>query len=84
MPSGLRYRFMETLAHQFNLLEERYIASKQGTSEPIFRKLGLTDTIIGQAAKNNYLVLTDDFPLTNYLESIGVDAINFNHLRFIS
>ena len=29
-------------------------------------------------------MLTDDFPLANYLSNQGVDAINFNHLRFES
>ena len=83
MPGHMRLQFMESLAIQFDLLEEHSISSKIGSSVPIFKKLGLTDAIIGQLAKDTYLVLTDDFPLTNYLKSIGVDAINFNHLRFL-
>jgi hypothetical protein len=28
-----------------------------------------------------YLVVTDDFPLSNIIVSLGRDAININHLR---
>jgi len=83
MPDGLKFDFFEILQSQFSLLHEHYIPSKEGCLNPIFLKLGLTDSIIGQLARDNYLVLTDDFPLSNTLNSIGVDAINFNHLRFL-
>ena len=34
--------------------------------------------------KGQYLVLTDDFRLSNYLGKQGIDVLNFNHLRFAS
>ena len=49
-----------------------------------FAKFGLTDTAIVKLVKDQFLVLTDDFPLSNYLGKQGVDVLNFNHLRFAS
>jgi hypothetical protein len=34
--------------------------------------------------KNRYLLLTDDFRLSQYFASAGGDAINFNHIRTAS
>ena len=34
-----------------------------------------------QLVQGQYLVLTDDFRLSQYLPKIQVDAINFNHIR---
>jgi len=48
---------------------------------PIFARLGLTDAAILIAAKQKYLVLTDDLQLYNELWSNGVETINFNHIR---
>ena len=46
-----------------------------------FIKFGLTDCGIIELSKNQYLVLTDDFKLFNYLQNLEIDSINFNHLR---
>ena len=46
-----------------------------------FPRFGLTDTAILRAARREYLVLTDDFRLAQYLGSRNIDVINFNHLR---
>ena len=46
-----------------------------------FPRFGLTDTAILLAAKGKYLVLTDDFPLAQYLQTEAIDVINFNHVR---
>jgi len=43
----------------------------------------LTDSSILLAARNGFLILTDDFPLSNFLASEGLDVINFNHLRLV-
>ena len=32
-------------------------------------------------AHNTYLVLTEDWPLEQYLRSKAIDVLNFNHLR---
>ena len=82
MPDGLRAQFYQSLRAKFELLVEEHQTSRMGAAEPIFVRLGLTDAIIARIALRRYLVLTDDFPLSNYLVAIEADVINFNHLRF--
>lgn len=42
---------------------------------------GLTDVGIICAAKNNYLVLTDDLRVAGFAHQHSVDVVNFNHIR---
>jgi rRNA-processing protein FCF1 len=60
---------------------EAYIESSESASLESFSRFGLTDSCIGILAKDNYLVLTDDFKLASHLNSDGIDVINFNHFR---
>ncbi len=46
-----------------------------------FAKFGLTDAAIAEIAAKKYLVLTDDFRLSQSLQAAGIDALNFNHVR---
>jgi rRNA-processing protein FCF1 len=61
--------------------DERFFAAKGFCSENYFEKFGLTDTAIIHSSRDKYLVITDDFPLSNYLRTNDVDVINFTHLR---
>jgi hypothetical protein len=63
------------------VLEEEYTPSKTLAAEPHFPKFGLTDAAIAHLAQRQLLVLTDDFRLSSFLDSKGLPAINFNHLR---
>ncbi len=67
----------------WGLLEERYVASGQIADLPEFVRLGLTDTGILSLSRGAHLVLTDDFPLAQRLQSAGIDVINFNHVRLL-
>ena len=60
----------------------RGIATASQLSE--FPKLGLTDSGILHLAEDQYLVLTDDLRLCQFLEKAGVDVLNFNHIRLIA
>jgi hypothetical protein len=82
IPYNFRNEFFCRLRANFALLDEHYITSNIAVDSQTFTKFGLTDSIIAKLAPQQYLVVTDDFPLSNYLNSIRVDAINFNHLRF--
>ncbi len=62
--------------------EEQYHPSSRIAQFSEFQKFGLTDCGILNLSRNGYLVLTDDFRLSAYLQSQGIDSINFNHLRF--
>ncbi|MCH8838525.1 MAG: hypothetical protein IIA60_12130 [Candidatus Marinimicrobia bacterium] len=63
------------------MLQENYVASKLAVEEPVFSKVGLTDAAIICSARGKYLLLTDDFELSQRFEDLGGDALNFNHLR---
>jgi rRNA-processing protein FCF1 len=82
--AGLRAEFFHKLRTHFQVLDETHLPSREAAASRIFARLGLTDTVISEVAKQKYLVLTDDFPLANYLVSIKADVINFNHYRSLS
>ncbi|HAC64777.1 MAG TPA: hypothetical protein DCF68_14905 [Cyanothece sp. UBA12306] len=62
-------------------INEFFLPSQNIVQNNGFVKFGLTDCGIVEISKNQYLVLTDDFKLFNYLQSLEIDVINFNHLR---
>lgn len=77
-----KQRFFSYFAKGISQLIEHYKPSADLARAVSFAKFGLTDTAIIDLVKGQYLVLTDDFRLSNYLGKQGVDALNFNHLRF--
>jgi rRNA-processing protein FCF1 len=81
LPEKLKYSFRLHFARGLKNLNEQYTSSRELGDAPIFAKFGLTDTAILLAARGKYVVLTDDFPLAQYLETQKIDVINFNHLR---
>jgi len=81
LPENLRYHFWQHFAHGLKNLHEHYTPSQELGDQNAFPKFGLTDTAILRAASGRYLVLTDDFRLTQYLTGQNIDVINFNHLR---
>ena len=76
-----RSRCLQVLAQEITKLSEFYIDSVTLAKIDKFAKFGLTDCGIIHLAKNRYLVLTDDFRLSNYLQIIGIDTLNFNNIR---
>lgn len=62
-------------------LQEDYVRSVDIIAVPGFQKFGLTDTSILHESNSKYLVLTDDFRLSQYLQTNGRDVVNFNHIR---
>ena len=77
----LRTRCFELFARGIALLHEEYLPGAELAQTSAFPRFGITDAGVLQLAKGNYLVLTDDFRLSQYLQSQGADAINFNHIR---
>ena len=63
---------------------EEYQESKDLATLPAFFKFGLTDAGIIHVVKEKFLVLTDDFPLAQFLDHQGIDVINFNHARVMN
>ncbi len=82
--SDLKPSFYKTFSEQVESFRESYRESKVLSKSSDFIKYGLTDTgIIEGAMENEMLVLTDDFRLSGYLNSLKIDAINFNNIRML-
>lgn len=77
----VRSEFYIEFRKQFMILSERYLPSQEVSESRYFPSFGLTDSVIIEAAKDNYLVLTDEAQLYRSLLKEGIDAININHLR---
>lgn len=75
------YDFLAKFAAVIDLVIEELVPSKAATPLPSFALLGLTDATIERAAQDQCLVVSADLPLVIALQSAGVSAINFNHLR---
>jgi rRNA-processing protein FCF1 len=76
-----RSQCFENLAEAAVNLNEHYLESSIIVKISSFNRFGLTDCSILELASDRYLVLTDDFKLTSHLQSVGINVINFNHLR---
>ena len=63
------------------MLDEHYTRSRELAWRDSLPKFGLTDTAIIEDSRDKYLVLTSDARLYGYLVGLGIDAINFNHIR---
>ncbi len=81
LPKNQWPNFAKALSSLTCLLTEQHIASSKATKSAPYIRLGLSDSVslmMGQPL----LVLTDDFKMHGTALSIGVDAINLNHLRY--
>ena len=81
LPENYRLAFLQKFAREIPNFEEHYLPSSEVSQTPVFKKLGLTDAGIVGLVKDKHLVVTMDFPLSNYLQYLGIDDINFNHIR---
>lgn len=79
LPQWRKQGWTDHFVSQVDLIDERWTSAQSIVHNPaIF--LGLTDACLcGLAA--THVILTIDFPLSNYLESMKLNVINFNHLR---
>jgi len=73
---------LEVFARLVDNLTEIYLKSDRIVKLDQFSKYGLTDSGIIDLVAGQYLVLTDDFKLANYLKSKSIDVLNFNNLRY--
>ena len=76
--------FNTTFLKETTLLSEEYLPSKEIINQSKHHKFHLTDCGIIILAKKKYLLLTDDFKLSKYFDSIGGNSVNFNHIRTIA
>jgi rRNA-processing protein FCF1 len=80
IPENKRTDYFATFASRLALLDEQHMVSATALTTR-WAKFGLTDAVIAAIAKDRYLVLTDDFRLSQSLQSDGIETLNFNHLR---
>jgi hypothetical protein len=73
--------FFARLAAGLSSMDEEHTEATTLARADTFVRFGITDTALFHQARGRYLVLTDDFRLSQYLVSQRVDAVNFNHLR---
>ena len=64
--------------------DEQYVVSQEVSRQESFVRFGLTDCGIMNVAKDQYLVITEDLKLAYHLQSMGIDVINFNHIRILN
>lgn len=83
LPSHQRLPCFESFAKGVELLKEVYLPSKDLAATGEFQRFGVTDAGLVRLA-TQHLILTEDFRLSNYISSKGIDIINFNHIRSMS
>lgn len=64
-----------------DVLDERFVAAVDVVAQPAFERVGFTDAGILALAASSTSFLSTDFELVNRLIALGVDAVNFTHLR---
>jgi len=79
LPRWRKESWAEHFKSKIEVVSEDWIEARMIAQEPAFW-LGLTDAGLCTLAKSN-VILTIDFPLSNYLETKNLNVINFNHLR---
>ena len=79
LPKWIKDDWAEHFSRQIQTVPEEW--SSASTIAPgDFMWLGLTDAALAALA-TTHVILTIDFPLSNSLESRGLNVINFTHLR---
>jgi hypothetical protein len=79
LPQWRKEAWVEYFARSVEALPEQWIQAREIATDPIFR-LGITDACLCRLA-SSHVILTIDFPLSNYLESRNLNVINFDRLR---
>lgn len=79
LPQWRREDWVRHFARQVDMVQEKWTSAKALVQTPaIF--LGLADAALCELA-STHVILTVDFPLSNYLETRKLNVLNFNHLR---
>lgn len=75
--------FLMTLRRFVEKMVEEFHPSREVVVTEFFAKFGYADAAIAVAAKQRYLVLTNDSRLSGFLRAQEIDAINFSELRYL-
>jgi hypothetical protein len=81
LPGRMHAPFRTFFASLMSVFQEETVTATGIAAQPIFIKLGITDSAITMIAPGRYLVLTEDVRLYSLLSKQGVDVVNFSHIR---
>lgn len=79
LPGWRKNNWSAHFSRQIEVISEEWVPAKDVASNPML-VFGLTDASLASLA-STHVILTLDFPLSNSLESRGLNVINFTHLR---
>lgn len=71
----------ELFKSTIEIVEEKYDTAKRLVQHPLFGRFGLADASVAAVCERKVVVLTADVQLQVALQALGLDAINFNHVR---
>lgn len=76
-----RARIREALRKIVDEAEEHYVPSRTAAARREFPWLGLTDAALLELSTQSVTILTVDSVLHRDALSLGLDSVNFNHIR---
>ena len=76
----LRDEWYTALARYTITIPEQHVATADVGRLPELTRFGVTDAALCELAKT-HTIITAEYRLSGYLRSLGLDVINFNHLR---
>jgi hypothetical protein len=78
-----RFAVRELFKSTIETIKEEHDAARQLVQHTLFDRFGLGDASIATVCARSVVVLTADVQLQVALGALGLDAINFNHVRTI-
>jgi hypothetical protein len=80
LSGSLRTEWYSALAKYAVVTDEIHVPSKTVGLLPEVARFGITDAALRNLAEF-YTVITLEYRLSGYLQSLGLKVVNFNHLR---
>jgi len=74
-------RVFEAFSRLVLVLEEQFLSAREIALIPEFARFGYADAGICALPSSEFVLLTDDFRLSEYLRASDRWVVNFNHLR---
>jgi hypothetical protein len=82
LDGNAKYRFRDLFESIIPNVKESHRPAKQLCTGSAYKTFGLTDAAIHKIGQRR-LVLTDDFPLSAYIQNTGGNVLNFTNLRLL-
>jgi rRNA-processing protein FCF1 len=84
LQENIKKEYATAFTKTIEVLEEFYSPSRDLATTAHFSRFGLADSSIVDLVKNQYLVLTDDLRLADYMQRQKIDVVNFTNLRYMN